>query len=163
LKIDRRWATFDPDENQQHVQILQYATELAALAPDVILAGGGGVVRELQEATGTPSRAPRRVGPSSPCRAGHPRCPARAVGRAWGGPGIFNSRDAPGAERERNSRLARGGCVPTGRAQPAIAPGAAEGPSFEGLEPWKYTGFMSTSPKAIQRYRDLAIMALEAK
>jgi putative ABC transport system substrate-binding protein len=45
LRIERRWATFDQDLVQK------YATELVALAPEVILAGGGGVVTELQKAT----------------------------------------------------------------------------------------------------------------
>jgi putative tryptophan/tyrosine transport system substrate-binding protein len=45
LRIDRRWATFE------HDLVQKYATELVALAPEVILAGGGGVVTELQKAT----------------------------------------------------------------------------------------------------------------
>jgi putative tryptophan/tyrosine transport system substrate-binding protein len=45
LRIDRRWAEFD------HAVVQKYATELVALAPEVILAGGGGVVTELQKAT----------------------------------------------------------------------------------------------------------------
>lgn len=34
---------------------------------------------------------------------------------------------------------------------------------LKALKAWKFEGFMSTSPKAIQRYRDLAIVALQAK
>jgi putative ABC transport system substrate-binding protein len=45
LRIDRRWATSEPNLVQK------YVTELVALAPDVILAGGGGVLPELQKAT----------------------------------------------------------------------------------------------------------------
>ena len=45
LRIDRRWAEFD------HDLVQKYATELVALAPEVILAGGGGVVADLQKAT----------------------------------------------------------------------------------------------------------------
>jgi putative tryptophan/tyrosine transport system substrate-binding protein len=45
LRIDRRWAEFD------HDLVQKYAMELVALEPEVILAGGGGVVRELQKAT----------------------------------------------------------------------------------------------------------------
>jgi putative ABC transport system substrate-binding protein len=45
LRIDRRWATFEHDLVQKYVK------ELVALAPAVILAGGGGVVAELQKAT----------------------------------------------------------------------------------------------------------------
>lgn len=34
---------------------------------------------------------------------------------------------------------------------------------ISGLRKWKWEGFASSSPKAIIRYRDLALMALEAK
>jgi putative ABC transport system substrate-binding protein len=47
LRIDYRWAEGNAD------QARKYAAELAALAPDVILAGGGAVVPSLQQATST--------------------------------------------------------------------------------------------------------------
>jgi putative ABC transport system substrate-binding protein len=47
VRIDRRWATFDGEF------AVKYAAELVALAPDVILAGGGGVVTDLQQVTRT--------------------------------------------------------------------------------------------------------------
>jgi putative ABC transport system substrate-binding protein len=47
LRIDIRWYTNNPDD------IRKYATELVALAPDVILASGGVVVGPLLQATRT--------------------------------------------------------------------------------------------------------------
>ena len=47
LKIEFRWAAGNADDSRK------YAAELAALAPDVILAGGGAVVPLLQQATRT--------------------------------------------------------------------------------------------------------------
>ena len=47
LRIDIRWAAGDPE------RIRRYAAELVALAPDVILAGGGSTVAPLQQATRT--------------------------------------------------------------------------------------------------------------
>jgi len=47
LKIEFRWAGGNADDSRK------YAAELAALAPDVILAGGGAVVPLLQQATRT--------------------------------------------------------------------------------------------------------------
>jgi ABC-type uncharacterized transport system substrate-binding protein len=45
VRIDIRWATTDPAEVREH------ATELAALAPDVILAGGSTPMGPLLQAT----------------------------------------------------------------------------------------------------------------
>ena len=45
IRVDRRWATFE------HDLVQKYAMELVALTPDVILAGNGGVVPALQNAT----------------------------------------------------------------------------------------------------------------
>jgi hypothetical protein len=39
----------------------------------------------------------------------------------------------------------------------------AKAGDLKGLKAYKYEGFLSSSPKAIMRYRDLCIMALEAK
>jgi hypothetical protein len=39
----------------------------------------------------------------------------------------------------------------------------AEAGDLKALKAWRYAGFMSTSPKAIQRFRDLSIVALEAR
>jgi hypothetical protein len=39
----------------------------------------------------------------------------------------------------------------------------AKAGDLKGLKSYKYKGFVSTSPKAILRYRDLCVMALEAK
>jgi ABC-type uncharacterized transport system substrate-binding protein len=47
VRIDTRWAAGDAE------RIRKYAAELAALAPDVILAGGGAVVPSLLQATRT--------------------------------------------------------------------------------------------------------------
>jgi ABC-type uncharacterized transport system substrate-binding protein len=47
LRIDYRWGAGDDD------RIRRYAAELVALAPDVILAGGGQPARALQQATRT--------------------------------------------------------------------------------------------------------------
>jgi len=47
LQIERRWAAGDTDNARQ------YAAELAALAPDVILASGASIVSALQRATRT--------------------------------------------------------------------------------------------------------------
>ena len=47
LRIDCRWAEGNADQSRK------YATELAALAPDTILAAGGSVVPSLQQATST--------------------------------------------------------------------------------------------------------------
>ena len=47
IKIEFRWAGGNPDDSRK------YATELAALAPDVILAGGGSTLPLLQQATRT--------------------------------------------------------------------------------------------------------------
>jgi putative tryptophan/tyrosine transport system substrate-binding protein len=47
ISIDIRWAAGDPAKARK------YATELAALAPDVIMGGGGLIVPALQEATQT--------------------------------------------------------------------------------------------------------------
>ena len=48
VRIDYRWAAADDDD---HVR--RYAAELVALAPDVILAGGGAAVRAVQRASAT--------------------------------------------------------------------------------------------------------------
>jgi hypothetical protein len=63
LRIDRRWAKFD------HDLVRKYATELVALEPEVILAGGGGVVAELQK---EPFEPKRRSAPFERCRFGSP-------------------------------------------------------------------------------------------
>src|SRR3989442_341956 len=47
LRIDYRWGVGDTDRHRQN------AAELAALAPDVILAHGSPIVRQLQRATRT--------------------------------------------------------------------------------------------------------------
>ena len=47
VQIDTRWATADAAEIRRH------AAELAALAPDVILASGGSTVAPLLQATRT--------------------------------------------------------------------------------------------------------------
>ena len=47
VHIDYRWGAGDPDRYRT------YATELVALAPDVILASGGSVVPSLLQATRT--------------------------------------------------------------------------------------------------------------
>src|SRR6516162_5034813 len=47
VRIDYRWAAGDAE------RIRRYAVELAALAPDVILAGGRGVIQTLMQATRT--------------------------------------------------------------------------------------------------------------
>jgi putative ABC transport system substrate-binding protein len=47
VRIDYRWAAGDAE------RIRRYAVELAALAPDVILAGGAAVVPSLLQATRT--------------------------------------------------------------------------------------------------------------
>jgi len=47
VRIDYRWPAGDAERTRR------YATELAALAPDVILAGGGSVVPSLLQATRT--------------------------------------------------------------------------------------------------------------
>src|SRR5215831_17118903 len=47
VRIDHRWAAGDAE------RIRRYASELVALAPDVILAGGGAVVPSLLQATRT--------------------------------------------------------------------------------------------------------------
>src|SRR5262245_46901610 len=47
VRIDIRWGAGDADRNRRH------AVELAALAPDVILAGGAAVVPSLLQATRT--------------------------------------------------------------------------------------------------------------
>jgi putative ABC transport system substrate-binding protein len=47
VRIDTRWGAGDPRRSRE------YATELAALAPDVILASGGSVVGTLLQATRT--------------------------------------------------------------------------------------------------------------
>jgi putative ABC transport system substrate-binding protein len=48
LRIDRRWTR---SETLERDLVQKYATELVALAPDVILAGGGGLLPELKKAT----------------------------------------------------------------------------------------------------------------
>jgi putative ABC transport system substrate-binding protein len=48
IRIDYRWGTAGDSEKQR-----KYAAELIALAPDVILAGTGGIVGALQEASRT--------------------------------------------------------------------------------------------------------------
>jgi putative ABC transport system substrate-binding protein len=47
LRIDYRWAGGNTDQSRK------YAAELAALAPDAILAAGGAIVPSLQQATST--------------------------------------------------------------------------------------------------------------
>ena len=47
LRMDTRWGAVDTDRARQ------YAAELVALGPDVILTGGGTFVRTLQQATST--------------------------------------------------------------------------------------------------------------
>src|SRR5262249_25772668 len=47
LRIDNRWGAGDAE------RIRKYAAELAALTPDVILAGGGAVIPSLLQATRT--------------------------------------------------------------------------------------------------------------
>jgi hypothetical protein len=39
----------------------------------------------------------------------------------------------------------------------------AEAGDLKALKAWRYAGFMSTSPKAIERYRTLCVTALEAR
>jgi hypothetical protein len=39
----------------------------------------------------------------------------------------------------------------------------AEAGDLKGLRAWSYPGFMSTSPRAIERYRTLCVTALEAR
>jgi hypothetical protein len=38
-----------------------------------------------------------------------------------------------------------------------------EAGDIDGLAAYEYKGFMSTSPKAIMKYRDLALCALQAR
>ena len=47
VRVDTRWGAGDAE------RIRKYAAELAALAPDIILAGGGAVVPSLLQATRT--------------------------------------------------------------------------------------------------------------
>jgi putative ABC transport system substrate-binding protein len=54
VRVDTRWGTANADN------VRKYAAELAALAPDVILAGGTGTVGPLLQATRTvPIRSAR--------------------------------------------------------------------------------------------------------
>ena len=63
VQIEYRWAAGDAE------RIRKYATELIALAPDVILAAGGAVVEPLLQATSTVpivfAQTPIRSGPAS--------------------------------------------------------------------------------------------------
>jgi putative ABC transport system substrate-binding protein len=76
VRIDTRWATANPREIRRH------AAELAALAPDVILAHGASTVRELLQVT----RAVPIVFPvvSDPVAAGYVESMARPGGNATG-------------------------------------------------------------------------------
>ena len=76
VRIDTRWATANPGEIRRH------AAELAALAPDVILAHGASTVRELLQVT----RAVPIVFPvvSDPVAAGYVESMARPGGNATG-------------------------------------------------------------------------------
>jgi putative ABC transport system substrate-binding protein len=75
VRIDARWATANPE-------IRRHAAELAALAPDVILAHGASTVRELLQVT----RAVPIVFPvvSDPVAAGYVESMARPGGNATG-------------------------------------------------------------------------------
>src|SRR4029078_11458014 len=76
VRIDTRWASANPGE------IRRNATELASLAPDVILAHGASTVRELLQVT----RAVPIVFPvvSDPVAAGYVESMARPGGNATG-------------------------------------------------------------------------------
>jgi putative tryptophan/tyrosine transport system substrate-binding protein len=63
VRIDTRWATTDAAEIRRH------AAELAALAPDVILAPAATTVGPLLQATRTVPTRPRSSAPSRPSRA----------------------------------------------------------------------------------------------
>jgi putative tryptophan/tyrosine transport system substrate-binding protein len=56
VRIDTRWTAADPDHSRK------YATELVALAPDVILVSSGAVVGPLRQATRTVPVASDPVG-----------------------------------------------------------------------------------------------------
>jgi putative ABC transport system substrate-binding protein len=76
VRIDTHWATANPDE------IRRQAAELAALAPDVILAHGASTVRELLQATRTVPIVFPVV--SDPVAAGYVESMARPGGNATG-------------------------------------------------------------------------------
>ena len=76
VRIDTRWATANPGEIRRH------AAELAALAPDVILAHGASTVRELLQATRTVPIVFPVV--SDPVAAGYVESMARPGGNATG-------------------------------------------------------------------------------
>ena len=76
VRIDTHWATANPGEIRRH------AAELAALAPDVILAHGASTVRELLQATRTVPIVFPVV--SDPVAAGYVESMARPGGNATG-------------------------------------------------------------------------------
>jgi putative ABC transport system substrate-binding protein len=76
VRIDTRWATANP------VEIRKYAAELAALAPDVILANGGATVAQLLQVTRTVPIVFASV--SDPVGAGFVDSLARPGGNATG-------------------------------------------------------------------------------
>ena len=97
VQIEYRWAAGDAE------RIRKYATELVALAPDVILAAGGAVVAPLLQATSTVpivfAQTPDPVG------AGLVASLARPGGSHW----FYNLRILSvgnGSEQPRRSRLA---------------------------------------------------------
>jgi putative ABC transport system substrate-binding protein len=76
MRIDTRWASANPNE------IRRNATELAALAPDVILAHGASTVKEVLQATRTVPVVFPVV--SDPVGAGYVESMARPGGNATG-------------------------------------------------------------------------------
>ena len=76
LRIDIRWGAGDAE------RIRRYAAELAALAPDVILAGGGAVIPSLLQATRTVPIV--FVNVADPVGAGYVNSLARPGGNATG-------------------------------------------------------------------------------
>jgi hypothetical protein len=116
--------------------------------------GRAAVVAEIEaaKATETPAKAPRaRARPPRP-----PARPARAASAAKSSPPP-NAASCPPC---RNFSAAT-----HARFRPKLTEVVAlvEAGDIEGLRAYAYKGSLSSSPRAIMRYRDLSLVALEAR
>jgi hypothetical protein len=128
--------------------------------------------RDTRNSPCSPQRSGNGCRPQTGSRAYAPQAPAKApkaTPRAGNGTAV-----RPLGKRAAILAAAQAGKLPEApdfsaathtrfREKLAYVVAMVKGHDLKALKAWRYEGFLSTSPKAIQRYRDLAIIALEAQ
>ena len=147
VRIDARWAAGKADD------IRKYATELVALAPDVILAAGGSVVGPLLQVTGTVPIVFTQV--NDPVGAGFVSSLARPGGNATG----FMSFEygISGKWLELLKQIAPGVTRAAVLRDPAIAGGVGQLGAIPGV------GSLTTAEDAIAPILALSLWALQIR